>query len=143
MSGLLKLLLSAMRLATWKEAIGAALTRLAVFCLLMTISGVLALAGLGFGLYAAFVSLSSVMSPAIAAATIGAATAVIAALLTVLALRRSRRGVGRRRSGADAAVAGTEAIDQLTRLLGEWVRANPGQATTIALAAGFLLGSRR
>jgi hypothetical protein len=139
MSGILNLLLSTVRLANWREAIDAALARLAVFCFLMMTAAVLALAGLGFGLYAAFVSLGSVMSPVTAAATIGAAMAVLAALLTIAALRRSRRGARRRTSGVDAAAT----IDDLTRSFGQWMRANPGQAATIALAAGFLLGSRR
>jgi hypothetical protein len=139
MSVVLNLLLSAIRVANWKEAVGAALGRIAVFCFLMMTCAVLAVAGLGFGLYAAFVSLGSVMSPAAAAATIGAAMVVIAALLTVGTFRRSRRGGRRRASGADTAAA----IDHVMRSLGEWVKSNPGQAATIALAAGFLLGSRR
>jgi hypothetical protein len=128
-----------MRLANWKEVVGAVLGRIAVFGFLMLTSAVLAVAGLGFGLYAAFVSLGSVMSSAAAAATIGAAMVVIAALLTIGILRRSRRGGRRRATGADAPAA----IDHLMRSLGEWAKSNPGQAATIALAAGFLLGSRR
>lgn len=93
---------------------------------------ILALAGLGFGLYAAFVSLCLLMSPAAAAATIGMAMVMAAAVLTLLAFRRPIK----RRSGAHTTTAVTEA-------LGQWVRENPGQATAAALAIGFIVGSRR
>jgi hypothetical protein len=128
----LDLLLSATRLAIARQAAGAAMARIAVSCLLILMSIVLALTGLGFGLYAAFVSLCLLMSPAAAAATIGMAMVMAAAVLTLLAFRRPTK----RRSGAHAATAATEVLSQ-------WVRANPGQATAAALAIGFIVGLRR
>ena len=129
---ILDLLLAATRLAPARHAIGAAIARIAVSCVLILLSIVLALAGLGFGLYAAFISLCVLMSPAAAAATVAAAMALSAAVLTLLAFRRpTKRG-----PRAHTATAATE-------LLGQWVRANPGQATAAALALGFIVGSRR
>jgi hypothetical protein len=128
----LDLLLSATRLAIAKQAAGAAMARIAVSCLLILISIILALTGLGFGLYAAFISLCLLMSAAAAAATVAAAMAVAAVVLALLALRRPTK----RRSGAHGTAAATDALR-------EWVRANPGQATAAALAIGFVVGSRR
>jgi uncharacterized membrane protein YbhN (UPF0104 family) len=129
---ILDLLFSAARLAVAGQAASAAMARIVVSCLLIVMSIVLALAGLGFGLYAAFISLCLLTSPAAAAATIGMAMAAAAAVSALLALRRPTK----RRSGAYSAAAATEA-------LGQWVRANPGQATAAALAIGFIVGSRR
>jgi hypothetical protein len=128
----LNLLLSATRLAIARQAAGAAMARIAVSCILVLVSIVLALAGLGFGLYAAFVSLCLLMPPAAAAAVVGTTMVMTAAVLSLLAFRRpSKRG-----SGTHAGAASTE-------LLRQWVRANPGQATTAALAIGLIVGSRR
>jgi hypothetical protein len=128
----LDLLLSATRLAIARQAAGAAMARIAMSCLLILISIVLALAALGFGLYSAYISLCLLMSPAAAAATVGTTLAIAAAVLTLLAFRRpTKRG-----SGAHTAAAAAEVV-------GQWVRANPGQATATALAIGFILGSRR
>ncbi len=129
---ILDLLLSATRVAMARQAASAALARIAVSCLLILMSIVLALASLGFGLYAAFISLCFLMSPAAAAATVGTTMAMAAAVLTLLALRRPMR----RRSGAHTAAAATDVLSQ-------WVRTNPGQATAAALAIGFIVGSRR
>ena len=126
----LDLLLSATRLAIARQAAGAAMARIAMSCLLILMSIVLALAGLGFGLYAAFISLCLLMSPAAAAATVGTTLAIAAAVLTLLAFRQPAK----RRSGAHTAAA---------EVVGQWVQANPGQATATALAIGFILGSRR
>jgi len=128
----LDLLLSATRLAIARQSAGAAMARIAMSCLLVLMSIVLALAGLGFGLYAAFISLCLLMSPAAAAATVGTTMVTAAAVLTLLAFRRpTKRG-----SGAHTATAATEVLSQ-------WVRKNPGQATAAALAIGFIVGSRR
>lgn len=129
---ILDLLLSATRVAIAREAASAAMARIAVSCLLILMSIVLALSGLGFGLYAAFVSLSLLMPPAAAAATIGIAMVMAAVVSTFLALRRPTK----RRSGAHSTAAAAE-------ILVQWVRANPGQATAAALAIGFIVGSRR
>jgi disulfide bond formation protein DsbB len=108
------------------------MARIAMSCLLVVISIVLALAALGFGLYAAFVSLCLLMPPAAAAATVGTAMTMAAAVLALLAFRRPRK----RGSEAHTATAATA-------LLSQWVRENPGQATAAALAIGFIVGSRR
>ncbi len=50
----------------------------------------------------------------VAAATIGTAMVMVAAVMTILAFRRSRAGVSQRTPGAHAAMASTEAIDSLT-----------------------------
>jgi hypothetical protein len=143
MRSTLNLLLSAMRIATWRRTAGAILTRAAVFLLLILMSIILALTGLGFGLYAAFIWLGLFMSPAAAAAAIGATMVMIAAVVTIIAFRRSRAQVDRPKTGVHAWMPATESIDSLTRSLSQWVQANPAQATAMALVVGFLLGSRR
>jgi len=140
MSILATRLMSAARAAISRQAAGAAMARVALSCVLILMSVVLALAGLGFGLYAAFIALGLFMPPAPAAAVIAAATILIAAAMAALAFRRPR---ATRRPGADAATAASEAVDSLMSTLGKWVQANPGQATVLALAIGFIAGSRR
>jgi putative superfamily III holin-X len=126
----LDLLLAATRLAIARPSARAAMARIVVSCLLVLLAVVLALTGLGFGLYAAFVALSLLMPPAAAAATVATAMAMAAAILILVAFRRPRK----RGSGAHTAAA---------EVVGQWVRANPGQATAAAIAIGFIVGSRR
>jgi sulfite exporter TauE/SafE len=114
------------------------MARLILSCFLILTAIVLGLAGLGFGLYAAFISLASLMSPASAAAVIAAAAMMIAVAMVGIALRRSPAG-----QKAYAGAAATEAIDSLVNSLSQWVRSNPGEATAAALALGFVVGSRR
>lgn len=140
MSILATLLMSVARAAISRQAAGAAMARVALSCLLILSSIVLALAGLGFGLYAAFIALGLFMPPAPAAAVVAAATMMISATVGALAFRRPR---ATRRRGADAATAASEAVDSLMSTLGKWVQANPGHATALALAIGFIAGSRR
>jgi hypothetical protein len=128
----LELLLSATHAAMARQAVGVAMARAAVSCLLVLMSIILALAGLGFGLYAAFLALCFLMSPAAAAVVVGTTMAIAAAVLILLAFRRPMR----RRSGLRTAAAASDVIYQ-------WVRANPGQATAAALVIGSIVGSRR
>jgi hypothetical protein len=141
MSILLNLLLSALRAAISGQTAAAAMARIALSCLLILMSIILALAGLGFGLYAAFISLGPLMSPASAAAVIAATMMIIAAAMATLAFRRP--SVSQPRSRAHAAAVSAEAIDSLANTLSQWVKANPGQATAVALVVGFIAGSRR
>jgi disulfide bond formation protein DsbB len=141
MSILLNLLLSAAQAGISGQRMGATVARLARSCLLILIAIVLALAGLGFGLYAAFAALVLLMSPTSAAAVLAAAMLTIAAALATIALRRP--GAGSRKSREHAAMAASEAIDSLANSLRQWVRTNPGQAAAVAAALGFIAGSRR
>jgi len=143
MGGTLNLLLSALRVVMWRQMAAAMLARAMVFLLLILRAIILALTGLGFGLYAALISLGSFMSPQAAAATIGATMVMIAAVVAIFAYRRSGVQVDRLKRGVQARVPATEAIDSLTDSLSQWVQANPGRATAMALIVGFLLGSRR
>lgn len=143
MIALLKLLLAAARVTAAKQAIGAILARLALSVLLILTAIGLLLAGCAFGLYAAYILLCAYMTPAAAAASVGAPLTIVAVALIAVVVHRARRGQGRRGKRAQTATSATQPIDFLTMSLGKWVQANPGQATAAAFVIGFVVGLRR
>jgi hypothetical protein len=140
---ILNLLATVAQSAVRADAARAALARTGIFIMLMMASFTVAMSGLGFGLYAAFVYLGNAMSPVAAAAVIAAAMLIIAPALIAAAWRLIIAPRGRRKAATAAASVSEEGLASLVRSLDQWARANPWQATAAALTIGFAIGSRR
>lgn len=143
MTTLLKMLFAVARVSAARQAATHLLARLVLaFTLIVAALGLL-VAGCGFGLYALYLLLTAYMAPAPSAGIIAAALAVVAMVLTAIAVFGLRRRTGRRGAAARGEATSSETLESLTRLLGDWVKANPGQAAATAFVIGFLAGARR
>jgi len=140
---LLKLLMTVARTAARAEAMRIAVARAGVVIMVMLISLALGIAGLGFGLYAAFIYLAHMMTPAAAAAIIAAAMLTVAASLAAVAWHLIAAPKERQKAAKSDTSAHEEGLASLVRLLDRWAGANPWEATAAALTIGFAIGSRR
>jgi hypothetical protein len=136
---LLNLLLPALRLAACGAATRAALARLGATLALLFIALILALAGLGFALLAAYSYLETLVPQPAAAAIVAAVTLANTAVITAVALRRPRRP---RAPPAGAADIGAQ-MQAIAGRLNDWARHNPWEAAAAAFAVGIAIGARR
>jgi len=131
------------RTAARAETLRIAVMRAGMAIAVMLISFTLAMGGLGFGLYSAFISLAQMVAPAAAAAIIAAALVAAAAGLVGIAWHLVSAPKERRKAPQAGAPADEHGLASLVRLLDRWARANPWEATVAALTIGFTIGSRR
>jgi hypothetical protein len=131
-----KLLVPALRMVLGAGKARAALRRLGLVLTLLLVAFLLILAAFGFGLYAAYGYLATLM-PEPGAAAICAGVLVLAAAILVAAALWRPRSARPARTGAGPNLHGM--VDEVTG----WVRANPVEATTAALLLGLVVGARR
>ncbi|MCS4505948.1 hypothetical protein KBTX_00816 [wastewater metagenome] len=123
------------------ERISEALARALTAMLIAGFATFFALGGLGFLAAAAYMALTSVMSPAAAGAVVGVGGLIVAALL-VLSLRslaRAPQRTGEARDRADGDM-GVDAAARLGEDLATAIRSNRKTAAGAAFAAGVILG---
>jgi hypothetical protein len=131
-----KLLVPALRMILGAGAARAALRRLGLVLALLLLALLLILAAFGFGLYAAYGYLATLMPAPAAAAVCAGALLLVAAIVVAAALWRPR---ATRPARASAGPSLHGMVDEVTG----WVRANPVEATTAALLLGLVVGARR
>jgi hypothetical protein len=131
-----KLLVPALRMVLGAGRARAALRRLGLVLALLLVGLLLILAAFGFGLYAAYGYLATLMPEPAAAAVCAAALLLAAAILVAAALWRPRSA---RPAHSSSGPNLHGMVDEVTG----WVRANPAEATTAALLLGLVVGARR
>lgn len=126
------------------------LSRLALALAALIVAGIVALAGFGFLLFAAFLALRDIYPPAQAAALTGLGAFVLGGLIVLAA--RPRRD--RRPPPKDLLATILSLIDsnldvdrsaELGAMIGQqaanWIRGKPLATSVVAAAIGFLLGA--
>jgi hypothetical protein len=131
-----KLLVPALQMVLGAGRARAALRRLGLVLTLLLVGFLLILAAFGFGLYAAYGYLATLMPAPAAAAVCAGVLLLVAAILVTAALWRPR-SARPARTGSGPSLHGM--VDEVTG----WVRANPAEATTAALLLGLVVGARR
>jgi hypothetical protein len=131
-----KLLVPALQMILGAGAARAALRRLGLVLTLLLVALLLILAAFGFGLYAAYGYLATLMPAPAAAAVCAGGLLLVATIVVATALWRPRTARPAR-SGTGPSLHGM--VDEVTG----WVRANPAEATTAALLLGLVVGARR
>jgi hypothetical protein len=133
---MLSLVWSAVRLLGARAAVQAALQRLVRLAALLLVALASLAAAAGFGLYAAYAWLATLLPPPAAAGICAGALVLLAAIAAAAALWRPGAPARRPR------IAPSDLPPEAAGIL-EWGRANPLQAVAAALLLGFLAGRRR
>src|SRR5262245_54555202 len=121
-----KLLVPALKMVLGAGAARTALRRVGLVLTLLLLALLFILAAFGFGLYAAYSYLATLMPEPAAAAVCAGVLLVVAAIVIAAALWRPRPA-RRAQSASGPSLHGM--VDDVTG----WVRANPAEATTAAL----------
>lgn len=135
---MLNLLLSTLRLSSGAKAAKAAAARAASVVVMLLMALMLIVLALAFGLYAAYGQLATMMTAPAAAGLIAGALAILAALMTAVALWRPKRARPARESErADGPFSAI--VDDL----GAWARGNPTEAALSAFILGMALSRKK
>lgn len=135
MKGILSILVSSLKPEA--EAVRAALIRIAVFLLVLCISSVIAVLGLGFVVWSSYLYLETIYTPYVAALISGAAAIVIALLLVLLGALFAGYFRGR------ASAKSTSSAPQIGRFPDPeaLIKQYPLESGLVAAVAGFIAGS--
>ncbi len=138
---LLRLLLSAVKFSAAKQTLRATLARVATAAMFVVAALAMTAYAIGFGLYAGYAWLLTLVSPPAAAGICAAAALAVALLCLAMARRRDRP----RRQQATPGDGKPEAFEMppiVNRAI-EWCRANPRESALAAFLVGIAAGMQR